>query len=196
MTYAGVTRVVGPVEEIITIEEVKARLDIVRTDQDLMIASLIKGAVERIDGPNAWGLALMSQTWRRTLDQFERQIDLPGYPVQSVNAVTYRDASGSEQVLDPQSYFLASHVEPAQLVIRQAVNLPDTDPEIGAVWVDYGVGYGDRNEIPGPLIDAIALLIGHRYENREAAIVGTISNELPLGYTAIMRDYARHRVTA
>lgn len=63
----------------------------------------------------------------------------------------------------------------------------------GFIRVTYTAGYAPDPQDPDvwpapPLVrQAVRMLVGHWYENREAAVVGTISQEVHLGVQAIMR---------
>jgi hypothetical protein len=56
-------------------------------------------------------------------------------------------------------------------------------------------GYGAASAVPEDAKQAVRLLAAHWYENAEATVVGTISKELELSYTALVArlkwgDYA------
>jgi uncharacterized phiE125 gp8 family phage protein len=54
--------------------------------------------------------------------------------------------------------------------------------------VTYEAGY-DEMEAPEDVQQAVRMLVGHWYENRESVVVGTSSTEIPHGVTEILRRY-------
>ncbi|MCV9997677.1 head-tail connector protein [Pararhizobium sp. YC-54] len=55
--------------------------------------------------------------------------------------------------------------------------------------VEATYGGIDQDPVPPALIEAVALLAGHLYENREATLVGVSAQELPLGIHDIVSGY-------
>lgn len=194
--WHGVTVKTKPVGSVITVEKLKARLRVDHADEDVLLADLLKGAVARIDGPSGIGFAMMGQTWRKSLDCFPYcTILLPGAPVKSIAAVTYLDVNGDEQTVDPADYRLDVDAEPARLEPAFGKSWPASRFVKGAVKIDYVLGENDAADVPADLIDAVCLLVAHRYENREAVAEGAMS-AVPLGFESIVREYQRGAVAA
>lgn len=61
------------------------------------------------------------------------------------------------------------------------------------IRVTYERGYAPGEE-PWPIRQAVLLLVGHWYQNRENVVVGTIVQELPQGVRALVAPYRRLRV--
>ncbi len=175
----------------VDLQEVKHRLRIDAPDDDSLLTKLIKGAVARIDGPGGIGYAMMQQTWRKSFDCFPSTIYLPGAPVKSVVAIKYLDSDGIEQTLDPTDYRVDVLSEPVRVVPAYGLSWPTVRDVIGSVYVDYLLGEESDSAVEPDLIDAVCLLVGHRYENREAAVVGVSAGELPLSFNDIIRDHRR-----
>ena len=64
-------------------------------------------------------------------------------------------------------------------------NLYPTNP----VNIRFTAGFGGAADVPGPVVAAMKLLVGHWYENRENSLVGVSVNELPMGVTALLANY-------
>ena len=180
----------------VDVDTIKQRLDIVRTDQNDMLLDFIKGAVARIDGPVGIGVAMMQQTWRKSLDAFPALIELPGAPITGVTAIKYFDAGGVEQTLPEADYHVDLGREPVRVQPAAGASWPATGNLNGAVVVEYQLGEADPANVPPDLIDAVCLLVGHRYENREAVNVGNIVNVYPLGFEAIVAEHRRCMVSS
>lgn len=184
--------VTKPAGDVLTLAELKTWLRVDVTTDDDLLARLLKGAAARIDGPDGIGYAMLSQTWRLTLDAFPHTIQLPGAPVKSVTSITYIDSDGTEQTLAAEDYRVDVGTDPARIEPAYGKSWPSTRHVIGAVKVDYVLGEADAADVPADLIDAVCLLVGHRYEHREAA--GENMSELPLGVEWLLKDYRRGAV--
>lgn len=62
-----------------------------------------------------------------------------------------------------------------------------------ALSQDDGAGSNFFGLVPGPILSAMLLMIGHYYENREQEIVGAVTNELKLGLTRLLMPYTLSR---
>lgn len=194
--WTGVSVAMKPTGELITLAKLKARLRIDHPDDDALLTDLLAGAVALIDGPNGIGYAMMRQTWRLSLDRFPSGIVLPGAPVKSVVSIKYLDADGAEQTLAEESYRVDADREPARVEPAYGLAWPATRNVSGAVKVDYLVGEESAADVSPALIDAVCMIVAHRYENREAVAMDKQAVELPLGATSILREFMRCRVTA
>lgn len=197
MYWNRVTIQAGPANPCISVADVKSRLRIETSADDALLTALVKGAEARIDGPHGIGYALMEQTWRLTLDQFPTRetILLPGAPIKSITQIEYLDDAGSTQTVDAADYHVDFGSTPVRLVPAYGTTWPGTRDQIGAVKVDYVLGESNADNVPSDLIDAVCLIVGHRYENREATTAQTLS-ELPMGVEAILAEYRQAGVTA
>ncbi|UUP19510.1 head-tail connector protein [Nitratireductor thuwali] len=193
--WHGVSVTGKPNGSPITVADLKARLRIDHDDDDVLLASMLKGAVNRIDGPSGIGYALMEQTWRKSMDCFPYCILLPGAPIKSITSISYVDVDGASQTVDPADYRADFDSEPVRIEPAYRKAWPSTRHVIGAVKVEYVLGETDAADVPPDLIDAVCLLVGHRYEFREAIAEGSIS-EIPLGFKAITDEYRRGTVAA
>lgn len=181
-----------PTGDIISLAALKLRLRIDGDDEDDLLMSYLRGAVARIDGPDGIGYAMLEQTWRLTLDAFPHTITLPGAPIKRVAKISYLDASGVEQVLDAADYRVVADMEPARVMPATGKVWPATLHAVGAVKIDYVLGEAEAANVPADLVDAACLLVGHRYQNREA--VGDNMSELPLSVEWLLKEYRRGAV--
>jgi uncharacterized phiE125 gp8 family phage protein len=197
--------VVPSVEEPLSIDEAKLHLRIEEDveDEDGLVDALIKAA--RVHVENETGRALLTQTWRYTLDdRFPYQRGSYGYrdapftlipsPVQSVTYVKYYNTGGILTTLPSTDYYVDIASDPARIVVPYGLTWPGTlYPRPAAVEVEYVAGYANPSLIPPTLKAAMKLLIGNWYEAREATVTGTISTEIRFGVEALL---APHRMLA
>lgn len=190
------TLVTPPAAEVITLAEAKAHARVEIDDDDGLIAGYAIAARVHLEGETR--RAFLTQTWDLTLDygwpvvredgRHLNRIVLPRPPVQSVTSITYIDSAGATQTLAADQYKLAKastgewFVEPAY-----GVTWPSVRSEMAAITVRFVAGYGSNpGDVPEPLRQAMLLLIGHFYENREAINIGNIVNELPFAVAALV----------
>lgn len=137
-------KVITPPTESVTRAEAKLHLRLddvggVHPD-DSLIDGLITGAREHAEhiSQNSIG----SQTLELALDAFPycEAIELPQGPVTAITSVSYTDADGAPQTLDPASYSLDDYSMPSRLVLAYGVSWPATRCITNAVKVRYVAG--------------------------------------------------------
>lgn len=179
----------------ITVARLKTRLRIDDTAEDAEITAWLNGAISMIDGPNGIGYAMMTQSWQKSMDCFPSTIVLPGAPIKSVTSITYIDTAGTEQTLDSADYRVDLTREPVRITPAYGTAWPSTRDVTGAVVVEYVVGEADSADVPADLVDAVTLIAGHRFRNREA-VANSSLKELPLGVQNILDRHRRSWVAA
>jgi len=182
--------ITGPASEPITLAEAKEhiRVETDFTADDDLITNLIIAAREYCEGFQ--NIAYITQTWELVLDKFpvKDYIQLPRPPLQSVTSVKYKDYEGTETTLDASKYIVDTDNEPGNVVLAYNESWPSFTPyPTGAVRVRFVAGYGDEAaNVPQKVKQAIHLLMGHWYENREAVFTGTISKEIEFAVHALL----------
>jgi uncharacterized phiE125 gp8 family phage protein len=186
-------RLVSPPDdqaEVISLASAKLHLRVDHSAEDALIQEYFAAAWGYAEGRT--NRALLSQTWLHTADAFpaaNEVIRLPLPPLQAVEWIRYVDPSGSLQTLDPAAYVVDETSEPARIACVGA--WPATRPVPGAVRVQFVAGYEDPLVIPREIIQAVRMLAGHFYANREAVVTGTISTPLSLAADTLL-DLNRH----
>lgn len=131
----------------------------------------------------------ITQTWELWLDAFPAdnyiKISLP--PLQSVT-VKYYDVNDTEATFSSDDYFVDTKSEPGWVVLNTGCSWPSTTlrPANG-VCVEFVAGYGVASDVPKKVKQAMLLLIGALYEQREAiTTTGLNINEVPFGVNALL----------
>lgn len=182
------TLVTGPASEPVTLAEAKAHLRVDGTDEETLISSLI--VATRQYAERYMRRALINQTWRYDADQFEDRIQLWPAPVSSITSVTYVDSAGSTVTVSSSDYQADLAAEPAILMPSYAAAVwPLARPSsLGSIRVTFVAGYGSSaSSVPTGIKQAILLLIGHWFANRE--ITSTKATELPFAVSALLDNY-------
>lgn len=109
-------------------------------------------------------------------------------PFQSVASITYVDATGADQLLDPSAYRAAG----GRGVIAAVSGWPEARHQAGAVRVQLVIGYGDDwNAVPDAIRAAILMMTGQLYEFREPVVAGVSVSEVPLTIKWLLDPYRR-----
>lgn len=94
------------------------------------------------------GRAFVNRPAQVVLDAFPDAIRLSA-PTYSVESVTYLDADGVQQTLDPADYYVDKVTEPGYIVPASGKAWPVTAARVNAATVNYTAGYGlDDSTVP------------------------------------------------
>lgn len=161
-------------------------------EDEALISALIPVAREHVE--DYTGRALALSTWEQRADCLADVLPLRVRPVASVESVTYIDVDGVEQTLDAALWRFDDN--PAAPCVRRVwgATYPLTRGEADAVRIHYTAGPTDGESpnphpLPRPLYQAVLLILGDLYENRESTLTGSIAVELPNGAKALMNPY-------
>jgi uncharacterized phiE125 gp8 family phage protein len=176
----------APAVEPLSLAEAKAFLRVEHSDDDDVIGALI--AASRIHVEAQTRRALISQTWRITLDAWPdngRQPVRPA-PLRALSAARVYDYGGVAHAVDTEAFVVDAGAS-ALAFAPWALAAPG---RIAAgIELDVVVGYGDAaTDVPEPLRHAVRLLIAHWYENRGLAALGAVTI-LPSTAAALLAPY-------
>jgi len=177
-----------PSVEPVSLAEAKAHCRVEHDEDDTLISALIPAAREHVEAVTK--RVLITQEWTWKLDAFPCQFNMPKPPLQSVESITYVDSAGNTQTLDAAEYRVDNDCEPGRITEAYDASWPTTRLVTNAVTVAFTAGYGQAGtDVPQPIRQAILLLIGHWYENRESVAVGVSVAELPQAVEALLSPY-------
>lgn len=176
----------------VTRTEAKSHLRVDGTTEDTLIDGLIAAAVSYFDGwSGVLGRALVTQTWRQDYDDFRSCLRLPLFPVASVTIIQYIDTSGATQTVGPENYSLLSDDRGFYVRFKDSYGFPALNADGPAVKVTYVAGVADT-DVEKAIKQAILLLIGHFYANREAVVVGVaMPSKVPMAVDALIAPFRR-----
>lgn len=159
------------------------------TTEDDLLQSLITAA--RVYCETITNRVLLTQTWDMVLDAFPPGImELPKPPLISVESVKHIDNNGTEQTLAPSAYKVDAVTDPGRIAPAYGTVWPVTRSEPNAVTIRFIAGYGElAATVPMPIRQAMLLMIGHLFENREAVQAEGNFYRLPLGPEALLSPY-------
>lgn len=180
MNWTRLTRITAPDSSPIDTTDLKRHLAIAHSDEDDLLASYIGAATAYIDGPRGAGVALLTQTYRLSLDYLPRHFELPIGPVKCITTITVDGVA-----VDPSLYSLDADQTPATV----SCIVPSNSCQPGSVKVTFKAGFGDRSsDVPADLLHAIRMIAGHLYANREA-VSDLELKSVPLAVETILNRY-------
>ena len=178
----------GPTSTAISLAEAKAflRVDSDYDDDDTYITSLIDVGTQVVE--EFTRRRLITQTYNIFYDEFPPYIDLQVGEVASVTHVKYYDTDNSLQTLAASNYDVDTKVRPGRIYESENGDFPNTYERPNAVEVEFIVG-GTASDVPAPIVQAIYIIVGRYYENRQDVVTGTIASELPLMVDHLLTPY-------
>ena len=191
MNYRLVT---GPATEPLTYAEVKAFLRLNDDSEQTFVTTLITIARQIVEG-QTWR-PLISQSWALQFDASELNLFISNInkaPIISIDTVTYYDVNNALQTLSPTLYETDIYGNPARFRLK---SIPMVYDRMGALIVNFTCGYTNASAVPQAIKQAMLLIIGHLYENRQDVVTGTQVNEIPMASRYLLEPYRNNFIYA
>ena len=168
-----VTRIGNPAARpflVVTLAEAKAHCRVDIADDDALITSLIESATEYCE--RRTNKSLPVRQWSIEMSSFPydgAEIVVPIAPLSSVSSVTYYDMNNAAVVMSAGLYRVGTNMECGRIRTAVGTTLWPYTASVGdAVTIVFDAGYATAALVPSGYKQAIKLLVGHWYENREA----------------------------
>jgi len=162
----------APATEPVTETEAKLHCRVDHATEDAIFTRLIE--VARIQCEAISGRAFITRTLTAYLDYWPGWcFELPYPPLASITSIKYYDDAGSAAAtIDSSNYIVDVNSEPGRVAFVSGYPPPSVSlREINGVEIIYTAGYGNAAAVPDQYKQAMLLLIGHLYENRESVVV-------------------------
>jgi uncharacterized phiE125 gp8 family phage protein len=182
---------------VVSLAEAKAHCRVDIDDDDALIEAYIAAAVQALDGRDGWlGRALGVQSWEYRLPCFPEgpaAIWPPLPPLIAVASLTYFDAAGDLQTLDPSAYEVGGIDCLGKGWIVPVATWPATARRMAAVAVSFSCGYEPAGSppastVPAPIRLAVLRQVATAYDERATVTDDTV-RRLPGGYEALLAPY-------
>lgn len=158
-------------DEPVTLTEAKAQCRMSDDDsEDTYIASLIPQARAYVEKVSRYYFVAATRT--ESFARFGDWLEIYRRPIASIDEIIY----GSEET-EYTGFVAALNLFPVRIYPASGGEFPD--PDVGTITVTYtsgSVDFGSEEYLIGKR--AMLLLIGHWFEFREAAMMGTVSDEI------------------
>lgn len=174
----------APTAWAVTLPDVQAHVRSTESAEDAYLSSLIKNAQSALE--NRYGIALSEQSWKLTLDEFPTanggRIYLPRPPLISITEIKYIGDLGTElELVVGTGYQVDADSWPARLYPPADGSWPSVKAGVPSpVRIKYKAGFKVTDPpstaiAPLSVSQAMLLLIGQWYENREAGAADDFS---------------------
>lgn len=195
-------RTVAPTVEPVSLSEAKLHLRVDTTDDDAYIADLIVAAREYVEMVTQ--LSLLPQTWVMYLDRWPRtdrveqwpnaglpvgSIMIPRFPVSSITSIAWTGSDASQNTLAGSVYRTDFTSRPPRIALAPNQSWPSPSlTSTNGVQITLVSGYANAAAVPRLFRQALYLMVGHWYTNREEVMVDNraASIELPQGAKALL----------
>lgn len=183
----NLVRTADPVSEPVSLAEAKRHLRVIHEDEDSLIRGLIRAAREFCEEWN--NRTYLTTTWQDVFSKWPsgREIELQRPPLQSVTSITYRDTDDAEQTLAPSIYTVSTNRTPGVVRLNKNESWPSLScdhPE--PVVVTFVAGGTTRASVNHKVKQAILLLVGHWFMNRESITSRGTTKEVEQGVQALL----------
>ena len=165
----------------ISLSNLKNYLRIDTADDDTTLGFLLTSA--RATCEEYTGRLFGSGTVTYYMDGFIDSV-FPAGPVTAISSVQFYDVDNVLQTLSTARWYADLVGTPQRIAF-------DAPPAVyleryNQVIINATAGH---STVPAPVLQAIRIMVGHFYENRQAVLVGNIVNELPMGVQALLSPY-------
>jgi uncharacterized phiE125 gp8 family phage protein len=184
---------VPPAELPVSLQDAKDQLRVSTSAEDDLIGSFIAAATSHLDGwTGTLGRCLVTQTWQQAWPGFPDQ-DVLRLPFPSVSSVeiTYRDEAGVLRTLASSAWHLVEDALGGAVMLADGQVWPATATRPDAVLASMVCGYGAADDVPSAIKQAIRMLIGHFYEQREAMVTGVTATPVGFAVDALTAPFRR-----
>lgn len=185
------TIVTAPDKEPVTVDELAFNERLI-TDPETPYDGPEKALLEHLitvareDVENFTSRAIIHQQRRVLVPEFDKTIALCRNLV-SIDSVKYLDSDHTQQTIDPSEYSAVKNQVIDYILMLGAT--PQVADRGDAVEIIFTTGMSENAEgVPGAIKQAIIMLAGHYYQNREATSPLTVKN-VPLAYQWLLGSY-------
>lgn len=179
--------ITAPTVEPVTLAEAKLQCRVDLDDDDALIVGLIVSAREWCEAHD-WR-AYLTQTYELWLPNWPigTAIQLPRPPLASVTKVEYYDTADMKYTLGTSIWTTDTISIPGAVQLKYNQVWPSTVlREYNAICVTYVAGWDSPADMPQRIRQAILLLVGHWYENRENSTVGAVNRSIEFGVLSLL----------
>lgn len=178
----------GGTAQVTDVATAKAWSRITQSEQDSVVDGLIEAATryveresDRMLRPTTFNVPVM-RFWSGVLK-------LPKPPLASVTSIKYFDTASVEQTVDSSIYVVRTPWSQPGYVERAPYQVwPVHEWRHFPVTVQFVCGYATAADVPQTYKQAMYLLIGHWFYNREAMVNGSLPQEIAMGVSSLIQS--------
>jgi uncharacterized phiE125 gp8 family phage protein len=175
----------------VILAEAKLHLRVDGNEEDALITALIAAATSQAED-YTWR-TLMSTVFEYFDADFHGEIDIDTYPVSTIDSIKYYNTSNVLTTISATEYEYNLNVSPATIRPKSGYYWPSPAIRYDAVIVRFTAGYASAALVPAAIKQAILMIIGHLYANREDVVTGTQVNTMPQSSKYLLNPYRVNR---
>jgi uncharacterized phiE125 gp8 family phage protein len=177
--------VTPPAVTPINLADAKEQCRVSHDEEDGYLTDLVEAAVALVDARGMLGRAMINQTWAEYFPNAPGEVRLSMTPFVSLTSVKYLDDAGVYQTATLGNFETYRSGDYVFLRPKEGSEWPEADIRKDAYEITYLAGFGaTAADVPAGLRHALKLIVGHWYQNREAA--GAMVHEFPLAVAALI----------
>jgi len=175
--------ITAPTTLPVTLDEAKAHLRVLHSDEDADITIKLKAAIEKAEQRTSRQLG--TATVEAYLDALQTAVKLPKTPLQSLTKVEYIDVNGATKTWD--DWYVDDKAEPAVIYFDTFPTDINIDG-VNNVTITYQCGH---SETPDAIKSWVLLYTASLYEHREGIVEGTVVSDKKAQYFDHLLDSYR-----
>lgn len=175
--YGKVVVATSPSVEPVALSRAKEHLRVTTSDDDTYIERLIQVSRMMVEKHTRqiWTAAAFNVFY----DDFPSTDTIVIPDLTNISSVTvlYTDLTDTEVIWAATNYHTALSTKPARIVKKTNSDWPSTSQAPGAVRISVSTA-APSTGVPQPIVQAILMLVGHFYENRQE-VVDRVQYQMP-----------------
>jgi|9_EtaG_2_1085328.scaffolds.fasta_scaffold00083_14 uncharacterized phiE125 gp8 family phage protein len=176
----------------LTVSEAKKHLRVSTSSDDTYIESLLHAAQQEFE--RYCNVSVIQKTFYQYCDTWCDTTQLYNSPAANsgalnVDAITYYNLNNVITTWNATNYLVDGASAPARVSLNVDKDYPDIADRKNAIIIQYTSGFKKAGSVPQGIKQAILILVGQWYENRQEAIVGRSVGSIPMTARYIMDRY-------
>lgn len=173
----------------VSVSAMKSYLRVEHDLEDTLIGSLVKAATRYVEREICGTRQILTATYDLPVACWWESLKLPRPPLSSVTSIKYYDTDGTEQTVATSKYLVRTPTFAPGVIERAPDQEWPTDVQADRqypITIRFVAGYtASSDACPEGLQQAIRMLVAHWYTHREAAMAGSVPQEIAFAVTSL-----------
>jgi len=170
----------------VELSDMKSRLKVDGSVEDFIISAWVKSATSFIE--QYTNRVLLQSTFIAYFDDYQ-DIEIVKFPITAITAVKYYNSGGTLTTMTSGTDYVVD-IKDSPTRIKFLLT-PSIQTNIyNGLEVHFTAGYSDINDIDAGIIQALNVIVGSFYENRQNETTFAV-NELPINFRVLLDLYVK-----